>query len=455
MSFNVGSILGLGGLLLCSAFFSASETAFSSVNRIKLKNLAAQGHKRAALALTLTEQYDKLLSTVLIGNNIVNIASSALATLLFVGFFGNMGVSIATVVMTVAVLIVGEISPKTLAKEAPERFAMFSAPLLSGLIFILSPVNRLTSAWKRMILKLFNIQGNRGVTEAELLTFVEEVRQEGGINAGEEDMIRQAIEFDDITAHDIFTPRVDVVAVSLSESVEGIDRKFCDTGYSRLPVYEDSIDNIIGVMLLKDFHHQVIGQKRPLESIIKPVVFITQSIKISKLLKTLQSKKSHMAVLVDEFGGTMGIITIEDIIEELVGEIWDEHDEVIKPISPVNSRTYTVLGNTSLEVLFDFFDLTGPALLQPEEGDEKPQASAGDDPHHRHTTVGNWVIEQLGGVPREGECCRVQDLLITISKVVHHRVLELTVTLPEPVQAEEESYGLDGASGTPGEKNKK
>jgi CBS domain containing-hemolysin-like protein len=428
-SFSVGSIIGLSVLLLCSAFFSASETAFSSVNRIKLKNMAAQGDKRAALALSLTEQYDKLLSTVLIGNNIVNITCSALATLLFVRFFGTMGVSLATIVTTVAVLMVGEISPKTLAKEAPEAFVLFSAPFLRVLISILSPINWLTSTWKKWILKVFKITGNRSVTEAELLTFVEEVRQEGGINEGEEDMIRQAIEFDDITAHDIFTPRVDVVAISQSESVESIDRKFCDTGYSRLPVYEDSIDNIIGVMLLKDFHHQVIGQRQLPESIIKPVVFITQSMKISKLLKILQAKKSHMAVLVDEFGGTTGIITIEDIIEELVGEIWDEHDEVVKPISQVNSRTYTVLGNTNLEDMFEFFALAAPAL--PQERDEKNKSVLGDAPYHRHTTVGNWIIEQLGGVPREGEYCQVQDLVITVSKVVHHRVLELTVTLPE------------------------
>ncbi|MDR1302345.1 MAG: hemolysin family protein [Treponema sp.] len=424
----MGSIIGLGGLLLCSAFFSACETAFSSVNRIKLKNMVAQGHKRAALALRLTEQYDKLLSTVLIGNNIVNIACSALTTLLFVRLFGTMGVSLATMVTTVAVLMVGEITPKTLAKEAPETFALFSAPVLRVLIRILAPINWLTSTWKKWILKVFKITGNRSVTEAELLTFVEEVRQEGGINEGEEDMIRQAIEFDDITAHDIFTPRIDVVAVSQSESTESIDRKFCATGYSRLPVYEDSIDNIIGVMLLKDFHHQVIGQKQLLKSIIKPVVFITQSVKISKLLKTLQAKKSHMAVLVDEFGGTMGIITIEDIIEELVGEIWDEHDEVVKPISKVNSRTYTVLGNTNLEDMFEFFALVAPLS---QERDEKNTLAPEDAPYHRHTTVGNWVIEQLGGVPREGEYCQVQHMVITVSKVVHHRILELTVTLPE------------------------
>ncbi|MDR2398055.1 MAG: CBS domain-containing protein, partial [Spirochaetaceae bacterium] len=250
-------------------------------------------------------------------------------------------------------------------------------------------------------------------------------RQEGGINAREETMILKAIEFDDLRAHAIVTPRVDVVAVSLGESVADIDRIFCQTGYSRLPVYQDSVDKIIGVMLLKDFHHLVIGQKQPPESIIKPVVFITQSMKIAKLLKTLQSKKSHMAVVVDEFGGTMGIITIEDIIEELVGEIWDEHDEVVKPISAVNSRTYTVLGSTGLETLWDFFGLPGSASSGPQEG---------EDPYHRYTTVGNWVIEQFGGVPREGDSCRMQDLLITVSKVVHHRVLELSVTLSAGVK---------------------
>ncbi|MDR1955624.1 MAG: hemolysin family protein [Treponema sp.] len=417
--FSIGSIIALGGLLLCSAFFSASETAFASVNRIKLKNMSAQGHTRAALALALTEQYDKLLSTVLIGNNIVNIAASALATVLFVGYFGTMGVSIATGVMTIAVLIVGEISPKTLAKEAPEQFVLFTAPVLRVLMFVLEPINRLTRVWKGCILKLFRISGSRQVTEAELLTFVEEVRQEGGINAGEEDMIRQAIEFDDIMAHDIFTHRVDLAAVSCTDTVECIDRKFCDTGYSRLPVYQDSIDRIIGVMLLKDFHHQVIRRGNPPESIIKPVVYITQSMKIAKLLKTLQEKKSHMAVLVDEFGGTMGIITIEDILEELVGEIWDEHDEVVKPICQVDDRTYTVLGTTSLEDMLTFFAPFLSAVPPPEV--------------HRHTTVGNWMLEQLGGLPHEGNRCKLQDLVITVSKVLHHRVLELRVTLPEGV----------------------
>lgn len=419
-SFSIGILGALFLLLLCSGFFSAGETAFSALNRIKVKNMASQGNKRAALTLKLVENYDKLLSAVLIGNNIVNIGSSALATVFFVNFFGTAGVSIATLVMTILVLLVGEISPKTLAKEAPEQVAMTFAPFLNCLVVILAPINRLLVLWKRCIIKLFRVQGNRGVTEAELLTFVEEVRQEGGINKGEEDMIRRTIEFDDSIAQDIYTPRVDVAAVSLSDSTKRIDTIFHDTGYSRLPVYKDSIDNIVGLILLKDFHHEVMGRKRPLESIIKPVVFITKSIKISKLLKTLQAKKSHLAVLVDEFGGTMGIITIEDILEELVGEIWDEHDEVVEHIVRIDPKTYTVLGNTGLDELFDYFSI--------DEGDIKTD-------YRRHTTVSNWVIENSGGVPKEGEHFRFKRLLIIPSKIHRHRVLEVTVMVddvPEP-----------------------
>jgi CBS domain containing-hemolysin-like protein len=412
MDSTVAIIVLLGFLLLCSAFFSASETAFSSVNRIKLKHLASRGNKRAARALKLAESYDKLLSAVLIGNNVVNIASSALATLLFVGFFGSAGVSLATLVMTVLVLLVGEISPKTLAKEAPEQFAMFSAPVLGVLIRLLSPVNRLITRWKQFILTLFRVQADRSVTEEEFLTFVGEVRQEGGINEQEEDMIRQAIEFDDLTANDIFTPRVDVAAVSADDPAETVERKFCDTGYSRLPVYEGSIDRITGVILLKDFHYRVINRGQPLASIVKPVTFISKSMKIAKLLKTMQEKKSHMAVLVDEFGGTVGIITIEDIVEELVGEIWDEHDQVVEKIVETNSGTFKVLGNTDLEDMFEFFSVKN------------------DGDHRRYATVGGWVIENLKGFPMEGDRFTYQGFTVTVSKTLRHRVMEVTVVPP-------------------------
>ncbi|GHV26516.1 hemolysin [Spirochaetia bacterium] len=405
---HIGIIPALLGLLLCSAFFSAAETAFSALNRIKLKNLANAGNKRAALALKLAENYDKLLSTILVGNNIVNITASALGTVLFVGLFGSPGVSIATIVITIMVLLFGEISPKTMAKEAPEDFAMFTAPVLRFFVYLFLPLNRLFTLWKGFIVKLFRVTGNRAVTEEELLTFVEEVRAEGGINAREEDMIRRTIEFDDLTAAEIVTPRVDVAAVEIAEPPEQIEQKFYETGFSRLPVFRGTIDHIAGVLLQKDFHYSVLKQGKPLDTVLKPVVLVPKSIKISRLLSKLQEKKSHMAVLVDEYGGTVGIVTIEDIMEELVGEIWDEHDHVVEAIIPLGPGAYRVLGNTTLQDVFDLYGI---------ENDDKTNA----------TTLGSWAIETLGGVPREGDSFTFRNLNIRITKALRHRVLELVV----------------------------
>jgi CBS domain containing-hemolysin-like protein len=405
--YSIGLVISLTGLMVLSGFFSASETAYSSLNRIKLKNLAASGNKKAQKALALTKNYDKFLSTVLIGNNIANITSSALATVLFVDFFGRAGVGIATLVTTVFVLIAGEISPKTLAKEAPESFALFSAPFLTVLVVVFSPINYCLGLWKNFIMKVFKVESDRSVTEAELLTFVEEVRQEGGINEREEDMIKRTIEFDDISAREIFTPRIDVIAVPLNDSMKDIDKKFQDTDFSRLPVYKENIDHIVGLILLKDFH-QAYMHKQSLSKIIKPVVFITENIKIAKLLRILQEKKSHMAIVVDEFGGTCGIITIEDIVEELVGEIWDEHDEVIEEVVKIGENTWKVLGKTSFEDLFELFSLT--------QADEQ-----------RHTTVANWVVETLGGVPKEGDGFDFKNLHVTATKVKRHRVMEIEI----------------------------
>jgi CBS domain containing-hemolysin-like protein len=423
-SYTLSLITALVLLLGFSAFFSACETAFSSLSRIKLKNLAARNNPKAKLALKLLGAYDKLLSTVLIGNNVVNITSSALATVLFVGFFGNPGVSLATLVMTVLVLVFGEISPKTLAKESPEKIAMALAPLLRVFMWLLAPMNRLAGAWKKFIVKLFRVGGDRAVTEDELLTFVEEVRQEGGINQREEEMIRQVIEFDDITAAEIYTPRIDVAAVPEDAPAEEIDKKFFETGFSRLPVYRENIDHITGVILLKDFHHGVMKQGKPPAGIVKPVVFVTKSMKISKLLRTLQEKQSHMAVLVDEFGGTVGILTIEDIVEELVGEIWDEHDEVVETITEKGDGTFLVLGNSSLDDMFDFFKAAG----------DGPEAVP-------NTTVANWVMETIGGVPRTGDEFSYKNLRVRVSRVIGHRVIEVTVTPEEKKNAGE---GADG-----------
>lgn len=399
---SIALIAALVLLLAVSAFFSACETAYSSLNRIRLKNLAEEGNARAQRALSLTERYDQLLSSVLVGNNLVNILSTALATTLFVGFFGNIGVTVSTVVMTVAVLLFGEISPKTLAKESPEAFAMRAARPLAAVIFLLTPVNRFFSAWKRMIIRVFKVDGGRAATQQELLTYVGEVAREGGINEREEEMIRTVIEFDDLDAGDIFTPRVDVVAFEVDDETEKVAALFHDTGFSRLPVYRGNFDDVVGVVLEKDFSYTVQQEKGALADIIRPVLFVTKSVKLATLLRELQQKKTHMAVIVDEYGGTMGIVTIEDIMEELVGEIWDEHDEVVSDIEPLPDGGYFVRGGTPLD---DFLDLFGIGY----DADS--------------TTVGGWVTEHLGRLAQPEESFVFEGVHITVAETLRRRVV--------------------------------
>jgi CBS domain containing-hemolysin-like protein len=404
---------GLLVLLLCfSAFFSASEMAFSSLNRIKIRNLAVKNRK-ARLVLIMLDKYDKFLSSVLIGNNFVNIASSALATALLINYFGAKGVSLATLMMTLLILIFGEISPKSLARKSPELTAMRTAPFMRFLIFILTPLNFFASVWQNLVIKIFPVKIDRSTTEDELLSFVEEVRQEGGINIHEEQMIRQVIEFDDLRVSRIFTPRIDVAAVSQASTIDEIDKKFIDTGFSRLPVFLDTVDNITGIIIFKDFYHEVMkGLKTPAQ-IVKPVVYVNKTIKIAKLLKTMQGKKAHLAVVVDEYGGTLGIVTIEDIVEELVGEIWDEHDEVVEPVKKENDGSFTALGNVNFLVMLEMVT-------------EGNMQNIGEIPD---TTIANWVIETFGRLPHTNEMLTWNFLIIIVSKVLRNRIMEVKIYL--------------------------
>ena len=416
-------LVSLVVFLSFSAFFSACEMAFSSLNRIKLKNLAEKS-KRARLALKLLDVYDKLLSTVLIGNNVVAIASAALATALFIDLFGAKGVSVATLLMTVLLLVFGDITPKTLAKETPELTALRAAPLLSVFVWIFTPFNFLSAKWKKLLMKIFPVKTNRSTTEDELLTFVEEVRQEGGINIQEEQMIRQVIGFDDLKVSGIITARIDVEAVPDTSSVEEIDRKFIETGFSRLPVFRDTIDNITGIIHIKDFYHEVMkGLKTPAQ-IIKPVVFVTKTIKIARLLRTLQKKHAHLAVVLDEHGGTLGIVTIEDIVEELVGEIWDEHDEVVEPVIKTGDGSFRVLGTVNFTDMLEI--ITGEIT---NESAVNSYASTADE--IPDTTVANWIMENFGRLPRTGEKLAWHNLTITVTRVLQHRVMEVRVSLKE------------------------
>lgn len=403
------SLIIIIACIMMSAYFSATETAFSSLNRIRVKNMADKGNRRARLVMELSENYDSLLSTILIGNNIVNIASASLATVLFVKLLGDeAGPSVSTLVTTVVVLIFGEISPKSIAKESPEKFAMFSAPILNVLKIVLTPFNFLFGQWKKLLSMIFKGDGDRSITEEELLTIVEEAEEEGGIDEQESELIRSAIEFSELEAEDILTPRIDVTGVSRKNSKEEIAEIFSETGYSRLPVYEESIDHIIGIISQKDFHNKVYHTEAEVASIIRPVLFIAKNKKIDKLLKELQQKKSHMAVVVDEFGGTVGIVTLEDILEELVGDIWDEHDDVVQEIEKINEWEYLVLGNTNLEKLFE--------LLEKEIESEV-------------VTVSGWVMNMLGRIPEKGDVFTYENLQVSVLKMDGKRVEKIRLVV--------------------------
>ena len=407
-SASITMIAALVFLVVMSAYFSATETAFSSLNRVRMKSKADGGNQRAALALELEEDYDRLLSTILIGNNIVNITATTVSTVLFTKLLPVYGPTVSTVVLTVIILIFGEISPKSLAKENAEDFAMFSAPILRVFIALLRPVNFLFTQWKRLLTKLLRKKAEDGITEEELITMVDQAEDEGGLDQHESQLIRAAIEFNDLEVEEILTPRVDVVAVEDTDSMDEIARTFAENGYSRLPVYHEDIDDIVGVIHEKDFHAARYHGREDVQGIISPVLYTTGNTKISHLLRILQREKAHMVIVVDEYGGTEGLVTLEDIVEELVGEIWDEHDEGIEEFKKQADGSYLISCSADLTDLFDLFSIS-------DECDAN--------------TVSGWVMEQVGRVPEAGDHFVADGLDVTVTKVDHRRVLEIKVVV--------------------------
>lgn len=380
--------------------------------------MANDGDQKAREVLELSENYDSLLSTILVGNNIVNIALSSITTVLFIGLYPKYGATIATTVATIVVLIFGEISPKSLAKEHPEKFAKFSAPLIRVLMFVLKPINWIFGCWKKLLAKLFNADGVRPITEDELLTMVEEAETEGGIDEGQSELIQNAIEFNNLEAWDVLTPRVDIMAIEVDEDEDEVAKMFLETGFSRLPVYEDDLDNIVGVLNQKDFHNHVKGGRAPISEWVKPVIFVAGSMRIAQLLRKLQTVKTHIAIIVDEYGGTSGLVTMEDIIEELIGEIYDEHDAAeLQDIVLQQDGSYRVLCGTNIDKMFDYFDV-----------EEEIDA----------TTVNGWVVLQIDKLPSVGDHfvykADYKEFDVTVTKADPRKALEINMTvrdLPE------------------------
>ncbi len=421
-------IIALVFLVACSAFFSASETAFSSLNQIRLKSRAEDGDASAARVLAMAEKYDKLLSTILIGNNIVNIAAASIGTILFTRALGaERGATMSTIVLTIVVLIFGEVTPKSLAKEMPETVATAVSPMLNLLMVLFTPLTWLFSQWKRLLGHFVHSTEEDTITEGELMTMVSEAENDGELTDRESELIRSAIEFDDVEVEEILTPRVDVVAVEDNTSLDEVAQTFAESGYSRLPVYHDTIDNIIGVVHEKDFYLARLKKETSLEELVKPTLYTTGSTQISQLLRILREQHHHLAVVVDEYGGTEGIITLEDILEELVGEIWDEHDEATEDFHKQSDGSWIVLGSASVDDLFETLGL-------PEDEDIDSN------------TVNGLVQEKTCHLPKVGDRFTLGSYDGVVTRTAKRRVTEVRLTpaeKPEPEKNDDEKshYG--------------
>ncbi|MBO7214876.1 MAG: HlyC/CorC family transporter [Clostridia bacterium] len=403
-------------LVILSACFSATETAYTGLNAIRLKSLS-QKDKKFKKVLSLYERYDKLISTILIGNNIVNLTASSLALLFFTKVIKDGALLspsfISTASITVAVLLFGEIAPKFIAKSYPEKLAAFFYPFIVLCYYLFYPLNLFLSLFKMLLNVMFRLDHEEAITDEELITIVNEAEEDGTLKEDESDLIRSAIEFDDLEVKDILVPRINVVSIPADATKQEIKKVFDSERYSRIPVYKDTVDSIIGFIHEKDFYRNYFKQDFNVKDIMQKIVFVVEHTKISDLLKKLQAKKVHMAVVLDEYGGTAGIVTVEDIIEELVGEIYDEYDEESEPIKELLSNTYLVSGALEIDKFFEKFDLY--------DDDEKYDAN----------TVSGFVSEELGELPATGRRFTYKNLQIEVTRTTMKKVVEIKVTVTE------------------------
>jgi putative hemolysin len=407
-------------LLLCvalSAFFSASETSYAVVNRVRLKNMAADGKRGAQKAIDLAEQYDRLLTTILIGNNIVNTLAASIGTVLFTGLAGNMGPTLSTIVITLVVLTFGEITPKTLAKKNAEAIAVAVAEPLRVLMIVFTPLDKVFSLLRNSLMKRF-VHEEESHIEDELMTMVDEAQHEGDMDVHEGELIRSAIEFNDQDAQSILTPRVDITAIEDTATMEEAAEVLRESGYSRVPVYHEDMDHVVGILHEKDFYVQKHAGCNDICQIMKPPVWAPSTLKISKLLKMFQSSKTHMVILLDEFGGTEGLVTMEDVLEELVGEIYDEHDDVSEEITAQPDGSWSVDGSMQLSDLLEKFHIK-------------------DD--YEADTVGGWAAEVLGRIPKVGDTFEADHVHGEVIDMDKRRVTRLNVVFNNEDEQDEEN----------------
>lgn len=402
-------------LIVCSAFFSATETALNSANKIRLKNMADNGSHAAQRALNVLAKYDKALTTILIGNNIVNIACSSIATILAINLVGEKyGSLVSTIATTVIVLIFGEVMPKSIAKDFAEPMAMIASGIISFLMVIFTPFSAFFILLKKGLSKIFHRKESVSMTEEELKVMIDEIEDEGVLETQESNLVRSALEFDEITVDEIITPRVRITAVEAGENIDDVRKKFLQEEYSRMPVYERTLDNIIGIITEKEFFKQYEKSSDfTIRSIMQETIYLPQMQKLSEVFRTMQKQKCHMSVVLDQHGGTLGIVTMEDILEELVGEIWDESDEVKSPVTVVGNNIFEVYGDVSLNSLRRFLEARDiPADIESEA----------------HTVAG-WVLGLFGSIPKSGDVISSGCFTVTVLDAAELRVNRVRIEI--------------------------
>ncbi len=421
MDEHIRTLLILILLVFVSAFFSAAETAYTSANKIRLRSRAENGSKKAARALAIIERYDKTLTTILIGNNIVNILTSALATVMFISLLGERGTAVSTAVVTVVVLIFGEILPKTIAKIHAEKFACAISGIMKFLTVVFTPLSAVFILLQKGVSRIFRVRDEEvSMTEQELMQIIDEIEDEGVLEEQESELVRSALEFDETLVSAIITPRVNVVAAEINTGVDEMRDLFLREGYSRIPVYEKTIDHIVGIVKHKDFFEMLVrGENFYVRDVVKETLFVPSLMKISDVLRQMQRRKIHLAAVVDQYGGTEGIVTMEDIMEELVGEIWDESDEITAPVKFINDSVFETRGDVTRNDFNRYFEDRFEIVSD-------------------SNTVGGWIYELFGRIPNEGESVTTDDFRITVESLDDLRVGKLRFEILKKQEDEQE-----------------
>jgi len=428
---NIISITALIILLLLGTYFSATEMAFASINRARMKNIAENGGKRgkrAAMVSNLFENnFDEVISTLLICNNIVAITAATVSVALFIRLIGEWGYFVSTVIISAIVIVLTDIFPKTLSKQNPEKVILFCTPFLHFLMVVLKPVNWCIVKMKNGLSAKFenssdeDNEDEQALLEQEIILMVEEAEKDGSMNEDDSQLITNAIEFNELTAWDILTPRVEIVSLPITASMEDISQLFLDSGYSRIPVYEDSLDNIKGVINLRDFLRCIATSSDnnglDINDILTPAVYTVTSALVKDLLKLMKKEKSHIAIVSDEYGGTEGIVTLDDILERLVGDIWDENDEVVEEFTSLGKNKHKILCTAYINDMFDYFDIKGES---------------------ESNTVGGWIMDMLRRIPEKGDTFEFENLRVRVIKADQRRALECIVEVTDTAEKDEE-----------------